>query len=53
MVLRGNKYEKGNLQQFFGFRIEVGDSILKAHLETDAKNDRYTSHRTQNELMSI
>ena len=53
ITLRGKYDTKGNLKQLFDFRIESGDTLLKNHFETAAKNARYTSHQTQNELISI
>lgn len=53
LALRGKEQGKGNVQQLYDFRIECGDNILKTHLETSAKNARYTSHRTENELINI
>ena len=53
VAIRGKDDEKGNLQQLFNFRIEAGDTILKTHFETCAKNARYTSHQTQNDLINI
>ena len=35
------------------FRIESGDEILKSHIETASHAARYTSVRTQNEIVEI
>ena len=37
----------------FQFRIEAGDETLRDHVENAAGNAKYTSVRTQNELISI
>ena len=37
----------------FQFRIEAGDETLRDHVENAAGNTKYTSVRTQNELISI
>lgn len=43
----------GNFDDLLNFRVESGDSVLKSHLENCAKNAKYTSHQTQNELLTI
>ena len=35
------------------FRIEAGDKIIRNHLDTAAKNTKYTSHQTEKELIKI
>lgn len=51
--LRGKTSDRGMLRDLLAFRVDAGDNILKEHIETAAKNAVYTSHRTQNELVSI
>ena len=53
MALRGKERSKGNMHQLLKFRIEAGDKIIKNHLDTAAKNAKYTSHQTENELIKI
>ena len=53
LALRGKNSNQGNVQQLFDFHDEADDEILKAHLESAAPNVRYTSHRTQNDLISL
>ena len=53
LAIRGKEFTDGNFQDLLNFRIEAGDSILKDHIETARKNAKYTSVRTQNELISI
>ena len=43
----------GNFQDLLHFRIESGDEILKHHMETASHAARYTSVRTQNEIVEI
>ncbi|XP_050310542.1 zinc finger MYM-type protein 1-like [Anthonomus grandis grandis] len=44
---------KGNFEDLLDFRVESGDVLLTEHLTTSNKNAKYTSHQTQNELISI
>ncbi|XP_047141462.1 zinc finger MYM-type protein 1-like [Hydra vulgaris] len=53
LALRGKNSNKGNVRQLDEYRIEGGDSILKNHFDTAAANARYTSHRTQNDLINF
>lgn len=53
LALRGKHSDDGNVQQLFKLRVEAGDKVLKDHLELSAANARYTSHRTQNELIAL
>ena len=41
------------MHQLLNFRIEAGDKIIKNHLDTAAKNAKYTSHQTEKELIKI
>ncbi|XP_065658045.1 zinc finger MYM-type protein 1-like [Hydra vulgaris] len=41
------------MHQLLNFRIEAGDKIIKNHLDTAAKNEKYTSHQTEKELIKI
>ena len=41
----------GNFQVLLNFRIDSGDSVLKAHLEICPKNATYRSKTVQNELI--
>lgn len=50
--LRGKASDSGNVHDLFDFRIVAGDTALQTHLETAAANARYTSVRTQNELIA-
>lgn len=51
LPLRGTM--KGNFEDLLDFRVESGDHLLAEHLTTSNKNAKYTSHQTQNELISI
>ncbi|XP_077287771.1 zinc finger MYM-type protein 1-like [Arctopsyche grandis] len=53
LAIRGKDSTKGNVEQLYAYRIEGGDSILKNHFDTSAGNARYTSHRTQNDLINL
>lgn len=53
LAIRGKNSTKGNAEQLYAYRIEGGDSILKNHFDTAAENARYTSHRTQNDLINM
>ncbi|XP_065650530.1 zinc finger MYM-type protein 1-like [Hydra vulgaris] len=41
------------MHQLLNFRIEAGDKIIKNHLDTTAKNAKYTTHQTEKELIKI
>lgn len=43
---------KGNFKALIDFRAESGDTSLKEHLETCARNASYTSKNTQNDLLA-
>ncbi|XP_031327332.1 zinc finger MYM-type protein 1-like [Photinus pyralis] len=51
LPLRGTT--KGNFEDLLDFRVESGDQLLNEHLTSCNKNAKYTSHQTQNELISI
>ena len=53
LALRDKEGSKGNMHQLLNFRIEAGDKIIKNHLDTAAKNAKYTSHQTEKELIKI
>ena len=53
MSLRGKDSESGNVKELFALRVEAGDTVLQSHLESAPSNAKYTSHRIQNELISI
>ncbi|KAM7306746.1 zinc finger MYM-type protein 1-like [Ixodes scapularis] len=53
MPLRGKKSEGGVFQDLLKFRVDAGDHILETQLKNCAKNARYTSVSTQNELIKI
>ena len=43
----------GNFLALLEFRVQVGDRVLKEHLETAARNALYTSKTVQNEMITI
>ncbi|XP_025196823.1 52 kDa repressor of the inhibitor of the protein kinase-like [Melanaphis sacchari] len=53
LPLRGKKSDSGVFHGLLNFRIESGDEILKDHFLTNAGNAKYSSHRTQNELITL
>ena len=53
LSLRGKDSESGNVKELFALRVEAGDTVLQSHLESAPSNAKYTSHRIQNELISI
>lgn len=53
IALRGNLSTNGNFRDLLQLRIEAGDSLLKNHLETSPKNARYTSVRTEHDIINI
>ena len=53
MALRGRDSNKGNVQKLYKYIIEGGDGVLKNHFDTAAKNARYTSQQTQNDLINL
>ncbi|XP_050066310.1 uncharacterized protein LOC126555432 [Aphis gossypii] len=53
LPLRGKKSDSGVFQDLLNFRIESGDEILKDHFLTNVGNAKYSSHRTQNELITL
>ena len=46
-----DKSHQGNFKNLLDFRIDAGDTYLKEHLETCAKNASYISKTTQNDLL--
>ena len=52
IALRGKTSQTGNLNDLFDLRVESGDSVLREHLQNAPANARYTSHQTQNELIT-
>lgn len=53
LSLRGKTSNKGNFKDLLKFRIQADDTILKQHLEKDAKNAKYTSVRTEHKIIEI
>ncbi|XP_025203829.1 zinc finger MYM-type protein 1-like [Melanaphis sacchari] len=53
LPLRGKKSDSGVFHDLLNFRIESGDEILKDHFLTNVGNAKYSSHRTQNELITL
>lgn len=51
--IRGKESNSGNFQDLLKLRMEAGDTVLTKHFETCSSNSKYTSHRIQNELISI
>ena len=52
IALRGKESDGGNFEDLLDFRVESGDQVLKEHLDTSARNAKYTSHRCQNEIIN-
>ena len=52
LALRGKDSDKGNVEELYEHGIE-GGSVLRNHFDTAAENARYTSHRTQNDLIKL
>lgn len=53
MSLRGKKSDSGNFHDLLDFRVESGDVVLKDHFLSNVGNAKYSSHRTQNELIAL
>lgn len=53
LSLRGKLSESGNFEDLLNFRVDSGDKILENHLKTHTGKSKYTSHRVQNDLISI
>jgi hypothetical protein len=53
LPLRGKKSDSGVFHDLLNFCIESGDEILKNHFLTNVGNAKYSSHRTQNELIRL
>jgi len=53
LPLRGKKSDSGVFYDLLNFRIESGDEILKDHFLSNAGNAKYSSHRIQNELITL
>lgn len=51
--IRGKESDSGNFQDLLKLRMEAEDTVLTKHFETCSSNSKYTSHRIQNELISI
>ena len=51
LPVRGKTEERSLFSALLKFRVDSGDQVLKDHFETAAGNAKYTSVRTQNELM--
>ena len=43
----------GNFIALLNFRIEAGDTVLREHLSTTARNATYTSNTIQNEIITV
>ena len=52
LALRGKDSDKRKVEELYEHGIE-GDSVLRNHFDTAAENARYTSHRTQNDLVNL
>ena len=46
-----SSFNKGNFKALLNFRIDAGDKVLESHLETCARNAKYTSKTTQNNFL--
>ncbi|CAH0558722.1 unnamed protein product [Brassicogethes aeneus] len=53
MPLRESNKNSGNFTDLLKFRIDAGDNTLESHLCNAAGNSKYTSHRIQNEIISL
>lgn len=53
LPLRGKTDESSVFVNLLKLRVEAGDSELEDHLKSAAGNAKYTSHRIQNEIISI
>ncbi|XP_025208589.1 52 kDa repressor of the inhibitor of the protein kinase-like [Melanaphis sacchari] len=53
LPLRGKKSDSGVFHDLLNFCIESGDEILKDHFLTNVGNAKYSSHRTQNKLITL
>ncbi|XP_045482105.1 52 kDa repressor of the inhibitor of the protein kinase-like [Harmonia axyridis] len=53
MPIRESNKNSGNFSDLLKFRVDTGDKDLENHLFNAAGNSKYTSHRIQNEVISI
>ncbi|KAL4090707.1 hypothetical protein QTP88_025494 [Uroleucon formosanum] len=53
LPLRGKKSDSCIFHNILNFRIESGDEISKDHFLTNVGNAKYSSHRTQNKLITL
>lgn len=53
LPLRGKISNSGVFPDLLQFRAEAGDEVIQQHLSSSSGNAKYTSHRTQNELIDI
>lgn len=53
MPLRESCKNSGNFIDLLNFRIDAGDKTLESHIFHSAGNSKYTSHRIQNEIISL
>lgn len=51
--IRGKNSNEGNFQDLLSFRVSAGDKVLEDHLQNHSGKAKYTSHRVQNNLISI
>jgi hypothetical protein len=52
IALRGKDHSSGNMHDLMDFRVESGDQVLQKHMSTAPQKAKYTSIRSQNELIS-
>jgi len=48
-----NSNNPGNFKSLLQFRVESGDEILKEHFSTAPGNAQYTSHKIQDDIVSL
>lgn len=53
LALRGHSSDTGNFHDLLIFRSQAGDFELQKHLESSMGNAKYTSHRSQNEMIDV
>ncbi|XP_026821717.1 52 kDa repressor of the inhibitor of the protein kinase-like [Rhopalosiphum maidis] len=53
LPFRRKKSDSGVFHDLLNFSIETDDEILKDHFLTNVGNTKYSSHRTQNELITL
>lgn len=53
LALRGKKSTDGNFKDLLQLQVQSGDLVLKKHLEEGAKNAKYTSVRTEHEIIEM